>query len=66
MIDNRPLSMLGNEISCSSARFVGLKNPREGGKKGREKLQRDYTAGTEPDRQADSQRREGQRENERE
>lgn len=68
VIDNRPLSMLGEEISCSSARFVGLKNPREqrergreGGKKDREKLQRDYAAGTELDGQTDSQRRQGQR-----
>lgn len=27
MIDNRAQSMLGNEISCSSARFVGLQKP---------------------------------------
>lgn len=43
VIDNRPLSMLGEEISCSSARFVGLKNPREQRERGREKRQREIT-----------------------
>ena len=41
VIDNRPLSMLGNEISCSSARFVGLKNPGE--QKDRERNYREIT-----------------------
>ena len=44
VIDNRPLSMLGNEISCSSARFCGSQKPRRTERE-REKLQRDYTAG---------------------
>jgi len=47
VIDNGPLSTLGNEISL--AHFVGLRNQRQ--RRGREidgkkKLQRDYTVGT--------------------
>lgn len=61
VIDNTPLSMLGNKIS--TAHFVGLKNPREQTRKkiaGKKKLQRDYTAGT--DRLTDERGTEGERE----
>lgn len=63
VIDNTPLSMLGNKIS--TAHFVGLKNPRE---QTRKKIEgkKEITARLHSrNRQTDSQMREGQRENER-
>lgn len=78
MIDNRALSMLGNEISCCcrSARFVGLRKRKktqgsereesEAVTKGREITERLHSRNRDGQTDRLAKRREGRRENQRE